>query len=56
MVVLPDSAKDAFRGVSKDISDEESFITFLSSADVATPIWIIPVAKAGNRLREQPME
>ena len=56
MVVLPDSAKDAFRGVSKDISDEEPFIWFFSSADDATPIWIIPVVKAGNRLREEPMK
>jgi hypothetical protein len=56
MVVLPDSAKDAFQGVSKDISDEEPFKIFLSTADVATPIWIIPVAKAGNRLREEPMK
>ena len=54
MVVLPDSAKDALRGINQDISNNQPYTTLLSSADVATPLWVIPVAKGGNRLKEEP--
>ena len=48
MVVLPDSAKDALRGINQDLSNIQPYISLLSSADVATPIWVIPVAKGGD--------
>jgi hypothetical protein len=54
MVVLPDSDKDAFRGVSQHFSNDQPFITLYGPADVATPWWIIPIAKAGDRIREVP--
>jgi hypothetical protein len=39
MVVLPDSAKDALRGINQDLSNNQPYTTLLSSADVATPLW-----------------
>jgi hypothetical protein len=54
MIVLPDSAKDALRGINKDLSNDEPYTSLLSSADVATPIWVIPVAKGGSRIKEEP--
>jgi hypothetical protein len=45
MVVLPDSAKDALRGINQDLSNNQPYTSLLSSADVGTPIWVIPVAK-----------
>ena len=54
MVVLPDSAKGALRGITKDLSTNQPYISFLSSSDVATPIWVIPVAKARDVIKEQP--
>src|SRR3984893_5717010 len=55
MVVLPDSAKDALRGINQDLSNNQPYISLLSSADVATPIWVIPVAKGGDRIKEEPV-
>jgi hypothetical protein len=52
MVVLPDSAKDALRDINQDLSNNRPYISLLSSADVATPIWVIPVAKGGDRIKE----
>jgi hypothetical protein len=54
MVVLPDSAKDALRGINQDLSNDQPYTTLLSSADVATRLWVIPVAKGGNRIKEEP--
>jgi hypothetical protein len=54
MVVLPDSAKDAFRGINQDMSNNQAYTTLLSSADVATPLWVVPVAKGGDRIEEEP--
>ena len=54
MVVLPDSAKDALRGINQDLSNNQPYTSLLSSADVATPIWVIPVAKGGDRIKEEP--
>jgi hypothetical protein len=51
MVVLPDSAKDALRGINQDLSNNEPYISLLSSADVTTPLWVIPVAKGGDRTK-----
>jgi hypothetical protein len=54
MVVLPDSAKDALRGINQDLSNNQPYISRLSSADVATPIWVVPVAKGGDRIKQEP--
>jgi hypothetical protein len=54
MVVLPDSAKDALRGINQDLSNNQPYTTLLDSADVATPLWVIPVAKGGDRIKEEP--
>ena len=54
MIVLPDSAKDALRGINQDLSNNQPYASLLSSADVATPIWVIPVAKGGERIKEEP--
>jgi len=54
MVVLPDSAKDALRGINQDLSNNQPYTSLLSSADIATPIWVIPVAKGGDRIKEEP--
>ena len=54
MVVLPDSAKDALRGINQDLSNDQPYTSFLSSADVATPLWVIPVAKGGELIKEVP--
>jgi hypothetical protein len=54
MVVLPDSAKEALRDINQDLSNNQPYTSLLSSADVATPIWVIPVAKSGDRIKEEP--
>ena len=54
MVVLPDSAKAALRGINQDLSNNQPYISLLSPADAATPIWVIPVAKGGDVIKEQP--
>jgi hypothetical protein len=54
MVVLPDSAKDALRSINQDMSNNQPYTSLLSRADVATPIWVIPVAKGGDRISEEP--
>ena len=53
MVVLPDS-EDALRGINQDLSNNQPYTTLLSSADAATPLWVIPVAKGGDRIKEEP--
>jgi hypothetical protein len=54
MVVLPDSAKDALRGINQDLSSDQPYTSLLSSADVATPLWVIPVAKGSERIKAVP--
>jgi hypothetical protein len=54
MIVLPDSAKDALRGINQDLSNNQPYTTLLSPADVATPLWVIPLAKAGDGIKEEP--
>ena len=54
MVVLPDSAKDALRRINQDLSNNQPYTSLLSSADVTTPLWVIPVAKGGDRIKEEP--
>jgi len=50
MVVLPDSAKEALRGINTDLSKNEPYVTLLNPSADSTPLWVIPVAKAGERL------
>jgi hypothetical protein len=54
MVALPDSAKDALRGINQDLSNNLPYTSLLSSSNVATPLWVIPVAKSGDRIKEEP--
>jgi hypothetical protein len=49
-----DSAKDALRNINQDLSNNQPYISLLSSADVATPIWVIPVANGRDRIKEEP--
>jgi hypothetical protein len=51
LVVLPDSAKDALRGINQDLSNNQPYTTLLSSAHAATPLWVISVAKSGGRIK-----
>ena len=53
MVVLPDSAKDALREINQDLSNNEPYTTVLNSSGGSTPIWVIPVAKSGSRIKEE---
>jgi hypothetical protein len=46
MVVLPDSAKEALRGINQDLSNNEPYVTLLNSSADSTPTWVIPVAKS----------
>jgi hypothetical protein len=56
MVVLPDSAKDALRGINQNLANNLPYTTLLSYGDVAsaTPLWVIPVAMSGDRIKEEP--
>ena len=54
MMVLPDSAKNALRGINQNLSNNLPYTTLLSSTDVATPVWVVPVAKGGNIINEEP--
>jgi len=53
MVVLPDSAKEALRGINQGPSNNEPYVTLLSSAAGSTPLWVIPVAKSAERIKEE---
>lgn len=54
MVVLPDVAKGALRGINQDLANNQPYTTLYGSADVATPLWVIPIAKGGNNIEEVP--
>ncbi|WP_207005516.1 hypothetical protein [Trinickia mobilis] len=56
MVVLPDSDKDAFRGINQDMSINQPFIAGLGLHRSADVWWIIPVGKFGDRIGELPMK
>jgi hypothetical protein len=53
MVVLPDSAKEALRGINQDLSNNEPYVTLINSAAGSTPLWVIPVAKSAERIKEE---
>jgi hypothetical protein len=48
MVVLPSSCRRALKDVNRDISNNEAYVTALQSS---SPLWVIPVAKGGERVR-----
>jgi hypothetical protein len=54
MVVLPDAAKDALRGINQDLHNNRPYTTLYGPADIATPLWVIPIAKGGDRIKEAP--
>ena len=51
MVVLPDSAKEALRGINQDLSNNEPYVTLINSAAGSTPLWVIPVAKSAETIK-----
>jgi len=51
MIVLPDSAKEALRGINTDLSKNEAYVTLLNPSAHSTPLWVIPIAKSGERIR-----
>jgi len=54
MIVLPDTAQDALRGINQDLSNNLPYVTRLSSSVDATSLWVVPVAKGGDRMKEEP--
>jgi hypothetical protein len=56
MVVLPDAAKAALGGVNRDLSQDLPYISFLNASPDSTPLWVIPVAKGGERIKEEPLK
>jgi len=53
MVVLPDSAREALRGINQDLSNNEPYVTLLNPSSDSTPLWVIPVAKGGERIKAE---
>jgi hypothetical protein len=53
MMVLPDSAQEALRGINQDLSNNLPYTTRLSSSADATSVWVVPVAKGGDSIREE---
>jgi len=51
MIVLPDPAKEALRGINTDLSKNEPYVTLLNPSAHSTPLWVIPVGKSGERIR-----
>ena len=47
MIVLPDSCRNALQDVQRGVSNEP-YVTAIRSS---SPLWVIPVAKAGERVR-----
>lgn len=56
MMVLPDSAREALSGINQDLSNNQPYTTFLSTSPDATPLWVVPVAKSGHRIKEEPLK
>lgn len=54
MMVLPDTAQQALRGINQDLSNKLPYITRLSSSADATSVWVVPVANGGDRIKEEP--
>jgi hypothetical protein len=56
MIVLPDTAQDALRGINQDLSNNLPYVSRLSSSADATAIWVVPVAKGGDKITEEPLK
>jgi hypothetical protein len=56
MIILPDAAKEALTSINQDLSNNLPYISFLSASPDGTPIWVIPVAKGGDRIKEEPLK
>jgi len=56
MVVLPDTAQGALRSINQDLSNNLPYITRLNSSVDATSLWVVPVAKGGDRIKEEPRQ
>jgi hypothetical protein len=54
MIVLPNTAQEALGGINQDLSNNLPYITRLSSSVDATSLWVVPVAKGGDRIEEEP--
>ena len=54
MIVLPDTAQAALRGINQDMSDNLPYTTRLNSSVDATSILVVPVANGGERIKEEP--
>jgi hypothetical protein len=48
MIVLPDACKDALQGINRDVSNNMPYVV---APDSSSPLWVIPVAKAGERIK-----
>jgi hypothetical protein len=53
MMVLPDNAQEALRGINQDLSNNLPYSTRLSSSADATSVWVVPVARGGDRIKEE---
>ena len=56
MVAPPVFSQGALQGINQDISITSPIYRCSAPASVATPIWVIPVAKGGNRIKEEPVK
>jgi hypothetical protein len=54
MIVLPDTSNEALSGINRDLSNNLPYVSFLSASPDGTPIWVVPVAKGGDRIKEEP--
>jgi hypothetical protein len=53
MIVLPDADKPALQDINHDITKNEPYVTALRSS---SPLLVIPIAKAGERVVVQPSQ
>lgn len=56
MMVFPDTAQDALRGINQNLSNNLPYITRLSSSADATSILVVPIANGGDRIKEEPLK
>jgi hypothetical protein len=54
MIVLPDASKEALSDINRDLSNNLPYVSFLSASPDGTPIWVVPVAKGGDGIKEEP--
>jgi hypothetical protein len=56
MIALPDEAAEALKGMNQDLSNNLPYSTFLSASPGATPLLIVPVARGGYTIKEEPAQ